>query len=301
MASISAATQGMVRSLSWKEVQGAAERLKDRLPGVVAVWGVPIGGSVVAALLWASFEILDGPEDGCVVIDDLMDSGRTLEPWMKKGYRVDALYRKEWSPARVAPEAENVGRVWLRFPWEHEEDSSAEDLVRRLLQRLNQDTASEALRDTPRRVASVLREFTTEGECEASDILKTTFASPGDELIVIRDIPFHSLCEHHMLPFSGTVSIGYIPKGRIVGLSKLPRLVHALSRRLQIQERLATDIGQAIEEALEPLGTGVVIKGIHSCMAMRGARSTGEMVTQFISGVFRDKDAARAEFLAAIR
>lgn len=155
--------------------------------------------------------------------------------------------------------------------------------------------------ETPGRMARAFGDLTSGYGANLKAILKT-FPVEGDQgIVLVRDVPFASLCEHHVLPFTGTASIVYIPDGTIVGLSKIPRLVRALSRRLQVQERLGSEIGTAMWEHLKPKGVMVVLRGRHSCMAIRGVESPGEMVTSFVLGAFREDPMARAEAMQLMR
>jgi GTP cyclohydrolase I len=165
-----------------------------------------------------------------------------------------------------------------------------------LLVALGQDTTSDHLTDTPRRVAAVLGEAVT-----PIPFAMTTFVNDGayDQMVTALDIPFHSLCAHHLLPFVGVAHIAYVPGDRIVGLSKLARLVEHSARRLQTQEHLTTNVLNALREALAPAGAGVVLQAEHLCMSMRGVRARGaKTVTTSLEGVVRDDPATRAEFLA---
>ncbi len=182
-----------------------------------------------------------------------------------------------------------------------EHDISIEGAVRVLLRRVvYEDPEREGLQDTPRRVAAALSEMTNGYGEDVADILGTTFETDGyDEMVVLRDIDFTSLCEHHMLPFTGTAAVGYVPGARVVGLSKLARLVDCFAHRLQIQERMTKEIADAVMEVLQPQGVGVVVSAHHSCMGCRGVRKPGaSMVTSCLQGVMRENPAARAEFLA---
>lgn len=155
---------------------------------------------------------------------------------------------------------------------------------------------SESMRDTPARMIKALSEL-TEGYAEVpSEILSKTFDAEGyDEIVVVGPLPFVSLCEHHVLPFTGHAWIAYLPSKRIVGLSKFPRLVRALSRRLQVQERLTAQIADEIERAVDPRAVAVVARASHSCMSCRGIESTGETTTSVVRGLFKDDARARAE------
>ena len=176
-------------------------------------------------------------------------------------------------------------------------------VVRRLLEGLGEDPERAGLKSTPRRVAEGLR-FLTSGY--AADLEKlmngAVFRDPVDEMVVVKDIELYSLCEHHLLPFFGKCHVGYLPRGKIVGLSKLPRIVDAYARRLQVQERLTTQIAQAIMQAVHPLGVGVVIEASHLCMMMRGVqKQNSRAVTSCMLGGFKRDNRTRAEFLSFIR
>ena len=171
--------------------------------------------------------------------------------------------------------------------------------IRAWLRAVGEDPDREGLRETPRRVAAAWAELLA-GYGPAPRI--TVFSDPSDELIVVRAIEVISLCEHHVLPFVGTATVGYIPAGRIIGLSKIPRLVQHYSRRLQVQERLTAQIAAALQDAVTPLGVGVVIRAKHLCTQARGIRANGtETITSAMLGVLRSKPEARAEFLALAR
>ncbi|MFA6954879.1 MAG: GTP cyclohydrolase I FolE [Thermoanaerobaculia bacterium] len=175
--------------------------------------------------------------------------------------------------------------------------ADAERAVATLLEYVGEDPSRDGLRDTPARVVRSLRELTSGYDSDPSAILSRTFEESSDELILLRGIEFHSTCEHHLLPFHGTVTVGYLP-GRVVGISKLARLVDCFARRLQIQERLTNQIAHAIETHLEARGTGVVVSARHLCMACRGVRKESTvMVTSAMLGGLRTDAASRAEFL----
>lgn len=171
--------------------------------------------------------------------------------------------------------------------------------VRTLLSVLGEDPEREGLVKTPERVVRALREMTSGYHVDVEALLKTTFTEPADQMVVVTGIRVVSMCEHHMLPFTGTAVVGYIPDGRVVGLSKLPRVVDAFARRLQVQERLTEQVADAINQHLRPKGVGVVIRAHHACMGIRGAmQPTAMMTTSALRGVILEKAEARAEFLA---
>lgn len=178
--------------------------------------------------------------------------------------------------------------------------SNAEDAVRTLLAHLGEDVTRDGLRDTPARVVKALWEMTRGVTEDPKTILAMVFEQNYDEIIIVKDVPFTSLCEHHCLVFSGTVDVGYLPSpGKVVGLSKLARLVDCFSRRLSIQEKLTNQIAGSIMEHLTAKGAAVVVRASHSCMACRGVKKPGAtMVTSCMLGVFRDNPTARTEFLS---
>ena len=174
--------------------------------------------------------------------------------------------------------------------------AAAERAARELLVALGCDLRPEGVRDTPRRMAGALAELLTPRPFRA-----TTFPNDEgyDELVVARDIPFHSLCEHHLLPFHGVAHVGYLPGARIVGLSKLARVVDLYARRLQVQERLTTQIAGWLEQELSPKGVGVVLQAEHLCMSLRGVHASGSTtMTSALHGLIREDPRSRAEFFA---
>ena len=171
--------------------------------------------------------------------------------------------------------------------------------VETLLRWIGEDPSREGLKETPARVSRALREMTASTLIDPASVLCTTFRETSDELVVVKGISFSSLCEHHMLPFSGTATVGYLPSDRVVGLSKIPRLVQGYANRLQVQERLTNQIACAIQLVLKPKGVGVMLRAHHSCMGCRGARQpSAEMVTSCMLGVVRESASLRAELLA---
>jgi GTP cyclohydrolase I len=178
-----------------------------------------------------------------------------------------------------------------------------EALVEQALRGVGEDPGREGLRQTPARVARSLRFLTDGYAADLGRILNdAVFEDPCDEMVVVRDIEIFSLCEHHMLPFFGKCAVGYIPRGRIVGLSKLPRIVDAFARRLQVQERLTTQIAAAVADAIQPKGVGVVIEASHLCMMMRGVqKQNSRAVTSCMLGRFKTDERTRAEFLGFVK
>ena len=187
----------------------------------------------------------------------------------------------------------------LRDAEEREASKEFEDLVRRQLELLGEDPSREGLRATPRRVARSLTWLTQGYNHTAKEVVGNgVFKEEHDNMIMVRDIELYSMCEHHMLPFFGKAHVAYIPNGRIVGLSKIPRIVDVFARRLQVQERLTEEIAEGLCSVLEPSGVGVVIEAYHLCMMMRGVqKQNSKTITSALRGVFREDPKTRDEFL----
>jgi GTP cyclohydrolase IA len=181
-------------------------------------------------------------------------------------------------------------------------NTAMEDLVRSLLAELGEDPSREGLRNTPERVERSLRFLTSGYGTDIDDVINTAlFTVDYSEMVIVKDIDFYSLCEHHLLPFFGKCHIAYLPQKQVIGLSKIPRIVDAFSRRLQVQERLTNQIAETLRDKITPLGVAVVMEGTHLCMSMRGVEKQNSFaVTSSMLGVFRDDARTRAEFLALI-
>src|SRR5207248_4077318 len=181
--------------------------------------------------------------------------------------------------------------------------ASFEELMKEIIVRLGEDPEREGLVRTPARVHKAF-EFLTRGYSEdpESMLKNALFTVTYDEMVIVKDVEVFSLCEHHMLPFFGKVHVAYIPNGKVIGLSKIPRLIDTFARRLQVQERLTTQIAECIQKAIEPQGVGVVIEARHLCMMMRGVeKQHSAAVTSSMLGCFRNEQETREEFLSLIR
>jgi GTP cyclohydrolase IA len=178
-----------------------------------------------------------------------------------------------------------------------------ETLARTMLATLGEDTEREGLVDTPRRVAESLTYLTEGYGADPRQVVGSAlYEHEGDDLVTVRDIPFYTLCEHHLLPFFGRCHVGYLPAGKVIGLSKLPRLIDVFTHRLQLQERLTRQIAEAIDRVLRPRGVAVVMEARHLCVEMRGVeKAESETVTSCLLGGFRENAALRAEFLDLVR
>ena len=260
------------------------------------VYPIPRGGVPVAYGLSGMMDIsiVSRAEDAHVFVDDIIDSGSTMR-------RYAELYPGK--PFFAAVEKFAVEADWVIFPWEVTEaqhNESATDIVTRLLQYVGEDPQREGLRETPQRVVKAWAHWCSGYSKDAGEILKV-FEDGGekyDQMVLVKDIPIYSHCEHHLAPIIGTASIAYIPNGRIVGLSKLSRLADMFARRLQVQERLTDQIADALVEHLAPLGVGVLIKARHLCMESRGICQQGHhTLTTALRGAMMDDHEARLEFL----
>jgi GTP cyclohydrolase I len=292
-----------MKILTHLEVGLACDQLKhcilEQFPqgGPIRLYGVPRGGVPILYMLLnlhESFCVATTPEEADVIVDDLIDSGATAERYRKINPR--ALF------AAAFEKTADVG--WLVFPWEQSEEKSIEDSFVRLLQFVGEDPKRGGLLETPNRMAKAWKAWTSGYDKDPAQILKSfeDGAEKCDEMVIVRDIPFYSQCEHHLAPFFGTASIGYIPNGKIVGLSKLSRLTDLFARRLQVQERLTNQIADAIAEHLGARGVGVVLRARHLCMESRGVCQQGHhTVTSALRGVMRDQPETRAEFVTLIK
>ena len=188
------------------------------------------------------------------------------------------------------------------FPATSSGEAELAGLVRQLLGELGEDTDRDGLRRTPERVARTFRDLTKGYQMDAGKILNDAlFEVSYDEMVIVKDIEMFSLCEHHLLPFFGKVHVAYLPRTKVIGLSKIARLVDMFARRLQIQERLTNQIAETIQEAIDPVGVGVVIEARHLCMIMRGVeKQHSSAVTSAMVGAFRDNQQTREEFLSLV-
>lgn len=277
-----------MKFIHWEEVYERISIILATYPPDTKFWGVPRGGVIVAGL---TGNPTNNIEEADVIIDDLIDSGKTEERHKKYNKPFEVLIDKR----------EEYQNEWIVFPWEQKEEDSAEtieDNVTRLLQYFGEDVNREGLVDTPKRFVKFFKEFLNPPEWTC-----TSFEGEGyDEMIVQTNIPFHSLCEHHIAPFFGYGTIAYIPNKRIVGLSKLARTLETYSRRLQNQERITTQVAEFLWKELDPKGVAVQLTAKHMCMEMRGVKKHNTWTTTTkLLGFFKDKQDARNEFLNSIK
>lgn len=281
----------------------ASDMVELGLPWGATIYPVPGGGVPVAYLITGTtvarnqaWSITEFPGKANCFVDDLVDSGRTRGRYAVRYPDVPFL----------ALHTKVVGDDWHVFPWEQGDPlrgaakDGGEDTVVRLLEYIGEDPKRGGLLETPARVLKAWRFWTSGYGKDPVDVLKCfeDGADGVDEMVVVRNIPFYSQCEHHLAPFFGTATIAYIPQQKIVGLSKLSRLLDIFARRLQVQERLTNQVADALFDNLNPLGVGVLIRAKHLCMESRGVCQQGhETVTSALRGVMHDESSARSEFL----
>lgn len=297
------------KMFNWLDVDAlaklAAESLVSNYPlflvtkdKIVYIYGVPRGGiyaaqAVAKQLTAMNFHctLVVDPEQATVFVDDIIDTGKTQLQYKDKYPTV---------PFVALCEAERMNG-WVVFPWEQMlKEEGIEDNVLRLLQFIGEDPERDGLRDTPKRIIRSYSELYSGYKKDPKDVI-TVFKDSSDEMVVLRDIEFYSMCEHHMLPFFGKAHIAYIPNGRVIGISKLARILEIYTRRLQIQERIGTQVTTTIDRFLAPHGAACVLEAQHLCMTSRGVgKQNSVMVTSSLTGAFLDDEKARSEFMSMI-
>ena len=297
-------------NITWEDVDQRAhvimQQCSKHTHGAVSrLYGIPRGGYFAVMAVARAFEshglparIVDKPENADFLIDDIIDTGNTKLRFERMGHKqpfyglVDKLGRDKGN------------ECWVVFPWEvgtNEEDGPTENIVR-LLEYIGDDPEREGLLETPERVIKSYGHLFGGYNVDPNLLWKVFEDDKCDEMVVLKDIEFYSTCEHHMLPFFGRAHIAYIPRKRVVGISKLARVLEMYARRLQIQERLCQQITMDMDKFLKPLGSACVLEAQHFCMTSRGVeKQNSVMVTSSLTGVFKDETVpARQEFLRLI-
>ena len=308
----------------WEMTHGEAVTLANMLAEEIMrhtsaeslrLYGVPRGGVPCSYLVAAALQVrgrrctqVESPIEADVLVDDIYDSGATCARYAREapGRLFGVLVSKTTKNVTVPHLSGGIdsSERWVVFPWEGTVEHSASDIVTRLIQFVGDDPTRGGLAETPKRVLKAWREWGAGYAMRAADVLKTfeDGADKVDEMVLVRDIPIYSHCEHHLAPFFGVAHIGYIPDGRIVGLSKLSRLADVFAKRLQVQERLTNQIADALVEHLQPKGVGVVVSCRHLCMESRGIQRQGATtITSAMRGVLFSKPEARAELMSLIK
>lgn len=301
----------MKTNLSWNEVHARAKRIANEIlthpngpwEEPIRIYGVPRGGIPVAILVQSELTqrragciLLEEPTTADVYVDDIIDTGRTREKYKacsKAPFL--ALVNKQHSDDR--------GLGWVVFPWERmsEEGQGPQENVRRLIEFTGDSPDREGLRDTPKRVIQAYSTLFGGYTIDPASVFTVFEEEECDEMILLKDIEFYSHCEHHMMPFFGKAHIAYIPEKKIIGISKLARILEIYARRLQIQERLCRQVTKTLMDHLNPKGAACVLEAQHLCMTARGVGKQGSlMVTSSLMGVFREDARTRSEFLNRI-
>jgi len=278
----------------------------------VGIYGIPQGGIPLAVALSISLSLplvskeslMDYDDEGLeiLIVDDLLDSGKTLSEW--DAYDCAVIGYKPESPKHKGKlyVAREFPQEWIHFFWEPPETEDPEKHITRLIEFIGENPDREGLQETPKRVIKSFKTLYGGYAQDPEEIMKTFTEDDCDEMVVLKDITIHSTCEHHMLPFSGVAHIGYIPDGKVIGVSKLARLLEIFARRLQIQERIGEQVTSALMKHLKPLGAVCVIEARHCCMTARGVeQQTTTMITSSLKGVMKEKAATRAEFMQFIK
>jgi len=304
-----------MRYYSLAEFEEDIEKLSLIIPDnkYNSIYGIPRGGIPVAMALANQLglplsESADIPLDhkGILVVDDLIDSGKTIKPYIDAGYDVATLHIKNDDVVLPTYFFEKMDKnEWIEYWWE-ENEAPAEDSVIRLLEMIGEDPQREGLLETPKRFSKALQFLTKGYKQDPQELMKTFDVGNYDQIILLKDIELYSMCEHHMLPFIGRAHVGYIPGKKVIGISKIARIVDIFARRLQIQERLTDQITQCLWEGLAPVGVACVIEAHHLCMRMRGvSKQNSTMTTSSLKGIFLEDSskgiAARREFMGLIK
>lgn len=312
-------------NISWEQVLKRARKIMSLIISVsdsknmpedniydICLYGIPTGGIYAALVVVGTsnrFYLTEDPNEADCFIDDIVDSGDTRIKWQNQ-------YNKSFlALCDKQKEFKSCSDQWVSFPWERMNvESGPEDNIKRILQFIGDDPERDGLKDTPKRVVASYAEIFAGYKQDPKDYMKSFECDGFDELILLKDIEFTSVCEHHMLPFSGVAHIAYIPDNpfvtdplkenmrKVIGASKLVRILEVYTRRLQIQERICKQVTEALDEYLKPLGSACIIEAAHSCIACRGVKKQGaNLVTSSLTGAFREDNQARMELMQLIK
>jgi len=297
-----------VKNLSWADVHSLGvslcEKILDCLDHTteeVKIYPVPRGGIYVAIMLQHlinaeeqidNWEIVESTSEATIIVDDIIDTGSTMQYYERKYSHIPffALVLKE-------------DNEWVSFPWERmTKDNGPVDNVRRLLEYIGENPKREGLLETPNRVIRSYETLFGGYKQKPEDVLKIFEDGACNEMVLLKDVEFTSFCEHHILPFFGKAHIAYIPDGRVIGISKLARILEIYARRLQIQERIGQQITDCLMKFLKPKGAACVLEAQHACMVCRGVQKQNSvMMTSSLTGVFLEHAQTRSEFFSMIK
>ncbi len=286
---------GMLK-MGWDEILEGLEIIDE--PSNV-VYGVPKGGMIAAGFLKHAERTWD-PQKANIILDDLVDSGKTRDKYLAK-------YPEARFVALIDKQVEEINK-WVVFPWEADHPAAGDGVdtiqqnIVRMIQFIGEDPEREGLKETPNRIARAWQNELFIGYQKDPSELLTTFDTEGyDQIVLCRNVEIFSMCEHHMMPFFGVAHVAYIPGERVIGISKLARLVDIYARRLQIQERIGEQVTGALMEYLKPKGAACIIDAVHMCMRMRGCQKQhSSLVTSSVKGAFFEDARARKELMDLI-
>ena len=287
-------------NITWEQVKERINDFENSLDFTQfnRVYGIPNGGMICAGLLKKT-ETTTNPNEATIFLDDLLDSGKTATSYIQKyGKKFHVLFNKQ--------EEEEIKDKWLIFPWEAEhpgkDKEGIEDNIVRQIQYIGEDITREGLVETPKRIVKSWKELYAGYNQNPADVF-TTFSTDGyDQMVILKDISFYSMCEHHLLPFFGKAHIAYIPNKKVVGISKLARLLEIYTKRMQIQERIGEQVTSDIMKYLDARGAACIIEAQHLCMKSRGVKNpTSVMQTSSLRGVFMTEISARNELFQMIK
>ena len=272
--------------ISWEEFFVLLKPIQKQISKEDIVYGIPKGGIIVTNFLNCKKTV--NPKEATIIMDDIVDSGRTKSKHIKK-------YPKAKFITVIDKQTSSKYAGYIVFPWE-KSDNDAEDIVTKVIEFIGDNPTREGLLKTPERVVRSWQELYGGYKQDPKKILNTQFTQKYDQMVILKDCEFYSTCEHHILPFTGIAHIGYLPTDKVVGLSKLARLLDCFSQRLQIQENLTEQIASALHDNLNPMGCGVIIQAEHFCMKCRGVKKQSpKMITCALRGNFFI-DSVKSEF-----
>ena len=285
-----------------EKVNQLAQKIKKNGKKYENIYAIPRGGYLIGLILSDALRIPMELDKECIkkdtlIVDDLIDSGKTLSQFPKNDKAV--LFVKNGKKKSVTYYVDETNE-WVKFP--DEKDNDVQEHIERIMQYIGEDTSREGLLETPKRVQRAYDEIFSGYKQNPKDLMKTFTQGTCEEMVILKNCEFYSTCEHHMFPFFGHVSIGYIPNKKVIGISKLARLVDLYAKRMQIQERMTTQIADTIMKELDARGVYVVCEGVHFCMRSRGVKKQdASMITSAVRGVFKKDPKARQEFLSLIK
>jgi len=275
-----------------------------------SIYSIPRGGIYIGIALSVRLNLplttKSHIHKGTLIVDDLVDSGATRKRYI--GYDFACIHIKKHTPENLIPNYyAQVEDDWIEYFWEkYSDEQPSEDAVIRIIEMIGEDPNREGLLETPKRVVKSLKFLCSGYKQNAKEIFKVFDSDGYNQIVLLRDIEMHSMCEHHILPFFGKAHVAYIPNGKVIGISKLARLVDIYSRRLQIQERICEQVTNDLMKYLNPIGAACVIEAQHLCMKARGVQKQNSvMTTSSLKGVFLEDSekglAARNELMRLIR